>query len=886
MTEYYPDEYPALSHLIQDLEYKERAKLYPSHPVCEDKYSYFADYSSHTSRESYTPAQTPTPSQSGFAGVRNEQVAERDNKMHDLEAIAKRKAELERNQQMVMQRIAQLQREKEEKARAEQERKAATDATAHHDVSAEAEANAREKEAEALRMQQELENRLREQEKQRRLQKQRELEAFEKQKREAAEAAAREREAASRRQEALKAKAAEEQRRREAELREEEARRKAAEERERQRRQQLAEEQARLRREAALEAKRQEELARERAEKKRKLRIKKQMQAMLRLRFHVWKKYVKASKSMPAPVKMDASRFVGGVVHFKPKSTIQWLFKDENAASTMGTRLRNPSELLKVASDPVKTVPDSWGSLDVLSIVGAQLRAHRSDSSAIGWKLLVGDLLDAPTSSFGVWCASKLGISVTGSSSYRVFSSEAEDVAICCRYIDAAFMRDFSCEHHNAHILGTSALLLPLAFSEVQDSGKRQRWLQHVEKLFSIVPRRSQVSVLVFENTDPSPAARHVLGVLETSIRHSLAKFAPLVHADFAFVSGSGKEYTPPLIDELKQALVSLSERWVAPPKLVSLGVRELLESGISAAMKRSTSSSMSVQKEARRVVRNIRDDLQSQRVADEDYPPTELQSILAVPEYGCNMDQKWFEFEAVVSILESVKVEPETQLLLERQEVCNRYFTKIASFIDQIFASSTRASAEVSTFELKKLVYNQLIPIHEALMVDDESRLVSTETASAMLPWKKIFQEIYGAFLESLEDLSVAVPATWRPQRALDLLEVVHDPIDDRASTESSKAESMPTDIKAKQVDRAHAASARATISLKSLKRSFGGVAGSSTGRLQPAQGLENQRNGLRRSRKEDTRIKRLRQEIARERTASAKFQQLLRQEVNRWAL
>uniref|UniRef100_K3WRT3 SAC3/GANP/THP3 conserved domain-containing protein n=1 Tax=Globisporangium ultimum (strain ATCC 200006 / CBS 805.95 / DAOM BR144) TaxID=431595 RepID=K3WRT3_GLOUD len=320
VTEYYPEEYPALSHLIQDLEYKERARLYPSQPLCEDKYSYFVDYSSSgNAHEANGVAQSPASNQCDFATSQSQNydqgVTDRDNKMHELEAIARRKAELERNQQMVMQRIAQLQREKEEKARVEQERNAAATQMADREAKVEAEAKAKareqaEREAEALRQQQELEDQLREQEKQRQLKKQRENAELEKQQKEAEEAAKREREAEDRRQEVLKAKLAEEKRRREAELREEEARRKAAEELERRRRQQATEEQARLRREAELAAKHQKELARVRVEQKHKLRIKKQKEAMLKLWFHIWKKYVKASKQMPAPVKLDALRFL------------------------------------------------------------------------------------------------------------------------------------------------------------------------------------------------------------------------------------------------------------------------------------------------------------------------------------------------------------------------------------------------------------------------------------------------------------------------------------------------------------------------------------------------------------------------------------------------
>ncbi|KAF1322659.1 Nuclear protein export factor, partial [Globisporangium splendens] len=875
VTEYYPEEYPALSHLIQDLEFKERARLYPSQPLCEDKYSYFVDYSSSgNSHEANGMIQPPASNQHDFASSQNydQDVADRDDKMHELEAIAKRKAELERNQQMVMQRIAQLQREKEEKARAEQERKAAATEVADREAKAEAEAKAKareqaEREAEALQRQQELEEQLREQEKQRQLEKLRKIAELEKQQKEAEEAAKREREAEARRQEALKAKLAEEKRRREAELREEEARVKAAEELERRRCQQAAEEQARLRREAALEAKRQEELARARAEQKRKLRIKKQKEAILKLRFHAWKKYVKASKQIPAPVKLDASRFLNGVSHFKPKNTIQWLFKDVNAASTIGTRLRNPSELIKLASDhPVETTADSWRRLDVLSIVGAQLRkARKSDSSPIGWKLVVADLLDDQISSFGVWCASRLGVSVTDApTSYQVFCSEADGVAVCCRYVNASFMDKFEGEHHKAAVSGASALLLPLALSEIQDSGRRQRWFQYVGVLLSVIPRHSQVCVLILDNIDSSSlATREALGSLEKSIQQLVAKTAPFVNMDVKFVSGDDKQNVP-LIDQLQRALVSLSERWIEPLKLKNLDVRELLENGISSAINRCVTSSISVQEDVQQVTRSIYDDLRAEiAIGGDEYPPTELQDILTVPGYGKNTDQNWRAFERVVSVLVSTTIEPETQQLLERHDVCNRYFAKIASFIDRIFASSPRGPAEVSTFELKKLIYNQLIPIHGALMADnEETKLVPAEVATTMLPWKKFLHEIYSAFLESVDDLSLFVSVDWRPQYTIELSEVA-------VTTDSAAQVNQPVKEKVKQTE--GRALETSSLLLKSLKRSFGVAAADVSSSSSFSSRSQQQQQFSHHARKEDVRMKRLRQEIARERAASA---------------
>lgn len=944
MTEYYPEEYPPLSHLIQELESKERARLYPSRPAYEDKYSSFANYSAHYAphqqqqqQQSYNnstpvfsaqPAQTAHPTSSaqlGYqaAGQDQHQTEGQDSKVLDLDAIARRKAELEYKQHMVMQRIEQLQREKQEKARlgqAKQVPAAPATTTAALPISADdsalkaAEAKARkniEEKAEALRIQQEKVEIAREQEKEMQLRKQRELEELKKRRKEeaaSAEAARLEQEAELRRQ----VKAAEEdKKRREAEKRAEEARRKLAEEQERQRQLQLAEEQARQRREAALEAKRQVQLARELAERKRRLRIQKQIQAMQKLRLHMWKKYVKASKALPAPVKIDASRFIAvgaTMAQYKPKNTIQWLFKDEQAASHVGTRLRNPSELIKIQSvEPVDdaSVPDSnWGSLDVLSLVGPQLRSkHRADSSssAIGWKLVLGDLVADQTSSFGVWCASKLGISVnTGASSspYQVFHSSQgiDDVAVCCRYLDAVSMDTVS--EQKASLAGVSALILSVPLSEVQDPGKRQRWLQRVESLIVRLPKQSQVvvSVVLFANVDPSPASRRTVGALEASIRQLYARFAQVVDVDFALVSGSESKQT--LAEQLAQVLVSLSKRWVAPPKFVDVGLKELLENGLSAAMKQCPSSSpVRIQEEARAAIRKVHEELHShqQQDAQAENVIAELRNIVSTPEFE-NVNHKWQEVENVLSILAAVQMEQlASHATLQRDQVCQLLFAKTTDFIDRLFAArGGNNTFEVSTFELKKLVYNLLVPVHDQLVNEAQGSFVQTialEAASARLPWKQIFQEIYSAFFELLDELSVTVPANWRSLHAQELLAVENN--DELMGETESRAQFRRAPL-SNGFSKPPPQSSVVTLSLKSLKRSFGVALGSSSSTPATSSSLKphyqqvrsDSRTKLlnRPKKEEDARLRRLRQEIARERAAATSFQQLLRREVNKW--
>lgn len=843
--------------------------------------------------------------------------------MLELEAIARRKAELEYKQYMAVQRIEQLQREKQEKARLGQAKPVSvalptaaapsapaptsTNDSALKTAEEQARKNAEEK-AEALRLQQEKVEVAREQERQMLLRKQRELEELEKRRKQeaaAAESARLEKEAELRRQ----AKAAEEEKkRREDEKQAEEVRRKLAEEQERQRQHQLAEEQARVRREAALEAKRLEQLARELTERKRKLRIQKQIKAMQKLRFHMWMKYVKASKALPAPVKIDASRFVAGatMAQYKPKNTIQWLFKNEQAAAQMGTRLRNPSELIKIQSAELvddASIPDSnWSSLDVLSLVGPHLRSKNradSSSSAISWKLVIGDLVDDQSSSFGVWCAFKLGILVSGSgapsSPYQIFQSSSQqmgEAAACCRYLDAASIDNASEQAlEKSSLGGVSALILSVSLSEVQDSGKRQRWLQRVESLFASLPKQSQVvvSVLLFANVDPSATSRRTVGALEASIRQLYARFAQVVDVDFTLVSGSESKQT--LTEQLVQVLVSLSKRSIASPKFVNVGLKELLEGGLSVAMKQLKSSSpVKIQEEARLAIRKIHEELcshQQQRAQASSLIP-ELQNIVSTPEFE-DVDRQWHEAENVLSVLAAMQMEAlPTQVTLQRDRVCNILFAKIANFVDRLFASSRGGSAsEVSTFELKKLVYNLLVPVHDQFMNEMQGSFVqssiATEAASARLPWKQIFLEIYGAFFESLGDLSVSVPANWRSQHSHELLAVAND---EKSMFEAEPRAPFQRAPVSNGFGKLTLPSPMVALSLKSLKRSFGVALGSSSSSLkQQQQRFDSRTKLLSRPKKEDdARLRRLRQEISRERAATSSFQQLLRREVNKW--
>lgn len=941
MTEYYPEEYPPLSHLIQELESTERAKLYPTRPAYQDEYSLFANYSAYDPQVQQraplgVPSQQTLSSIGGFQASHQppQEFDSQGRKLLELDSIAKRKAELERSHQMALQRIAELQRAKEAKALAAREQTAvpppapagaALPVTAPASASANAEEVARKraaKEAELQRMQEELESKLREQEKQRQLKKQRELEELERKRKEEAAVAAAAAAAAEAKRLAKEAEerrlaiaAEEEKKRREAEKRAEEAKRRAAEELERQRQQKLAEEQARRRREAALEAKRQEALARELAERKRQLRVKKQLQAIMKLRFHMWKKYVKASKALPPPVKIDASRFVGGPVpHYKPKSTIQWLFKDDNEASSIGTRLRNPSETIKVLADGVKTAraPEgSWGALDVLSLVGPPLRKRNSDPSVIRWKLVLGDLVDNQSSSFGAWCASRLGVAPSGAP-IRVFYSpesdaDAADVAVCCRFVDASSMDMSSDPQLQSYLGGVSALLLSLSLSEILETGKRQRWMRRVERLSVQLPEQSRVvmSILLFANVSPSLKSKQAVTAIETCVRELHSRVDQIVDVEFALVSGCGDEmeewnnHTPAMVDELTRVLVSLSRRWVSPSSAVVVGLKELLEASIGAALKRcmQMSSPSSIQAAVQLSISSLLDDLkfqQEQARRVENVIP-ELAGVAVADNRGAT--HPWESMLSVLTALKTTHVgEVESPTMqLERNEVCNHFFARIADFIDRLFAIRS-SSVHLSTFELKKLVHSLLVPVHERLMAErahrdlrDPLHLVE-KVAAARLPWGPIFQETYSAFFETLDDLSVSVPANWRSARTRELLSMENAPMPKiESSAAVSQKNGLSTTTSGSTLSLSvSAAAARAPFC---LKRSFGvALAAPSTvsdvALVREANVLQQQLRHvvLPRSRQEDPRVECLRQEIARERAAAASFQQMLRREVSRY--
>ncbi|KAF4146384.1 SAC3/GANP family [Phytophthora infestans] len=840
VTEYARDEYPALSRLIQDAEREEQARLYPERPAYEDDYSYFVDYNDGASMTA--PVSTQAQHQAGVS----------DQKRHELSAIAQRKMELEQKKQAMLERMRELERAKEEKTRREHAEKAVASQAAQLEDQKKQEAIARvkaEKEAAEAKQQQEaLEAQLREQKKQRELEEQRrEAEA-------AAREAERQRLAALQQAEALRIKAAEDERRGQEAKRQEEIRRKAAEERERRRQQELAEEQARQAREAALEAQRQVQLAKERAERKRVRRIEKQRLAVLKLRLHLWKIYVQVSRDGPGPVSL-ASKLRLDQPHQKARDSMQWLFRGANGASAIGTKR---VKQLPIADEPVtpsnEEVLALWQSEDMLALAGTPLRRQNLGVPSIAWKLVIADLLDGASSSFGLWCAVRAGaqdVSTPEHDCQRSYQSST-GVAVCSRYLDSTFGQRNSREMQQHKLAATSAILLPVDLSVLQQAGKSSVWEQQLGELLSLLNRGCRVSVLAvgFASADIMATRAELFNTLESCVERVQRRFSTqLAHVGVELVDAGAQ--LPVQFGRMLKKIAELS-----PPvrHLKSVGLKELLEGSVKAMMYR-FESSIGIQSNICAVFPRVRQDVLSSGVMDLVYPPPELQFAVVDPPRGWNSQERQLEIRSVLTALEATRIVVETSPV-HRDQICDVYFKKVEEFIDRLFVAYPAASA-VSTYELKKRIYCLLLPIHEGLSQDSKTEQVTPQEADVLLPWRKIFEEIYDTFFETLSDMTIYYPADWRGfgSSVSSLVDAVHT--------------STPKQLLDSTKRHCTVVKKPVQVSMQSVRKSFGALrAGGESTQKYKAVGE----------------MKRLRVEIQKERAATSQFQRMLRQALKRW--
>ncbi|GMF34156.1 unnamed protein product [Phytophthora fragariaefolia] len=834
VTEYARDEYPALSKLIQDSEREEQARLYSDRPGYDDDYSYFVDYN-----EGMPTA--PPSSASHASGRTSVAFSNAQDDIHQkIDMIAQKKMQLEQKKEAMLQKMRQLEQAKEEKALQDKAKKAAVELAAQREEKAMKEAIARaqaEKEAaEAKRQQEVLEAKLCEEKKRRELEEQR------RRAEEATREAERQRIVAQQQAEALRMKAAEEERRRQEEKRQEELRRKAAEEREQRHQQELAEARARQAREAALEAQRQAQLAKEREERKRIRRAAKQKHAVLKLRLHMWKKYVHVSRNGFGPVAIDASKFRLDRPHQKAKDSVQWLFRE--ADGTIGTPI-GTKRVKRVASTEV-VLPSSdaeilslWRSEDILGLVGDSLRQQNPGAPSIAWKLVIADLLDGTSSSFGLWCAVRAGTQNAATPEpdcYRTFQSSndmKQGVAVCCRYLDSTFTQRNHHEMQTEKLAATSAILLPVDLSALQCGGNCSNWEQRVGELLSSLKVGCRVTVLAlgFASAEVKSSRALLMSTLGSWAERVQNRFSSrVIHVGVEFVDAGNL-----LPQKFGQTLTQIAT--LTPPvrNLKSVGLKELLEGSVK-AMINQYESSMVLQGSICAVFPRVRKDILSSGVMDLTYPPPELQ----------------------YAVMDPPQVETST---VQRDQTCDVYFRKVENFIDQLFLSYP-ASTAVSTYELKKRIYSALLPVHQRLVQDGSAEPVTPQEADALLPWRKIFEEIYETFFETLSDIAIYYPADWRGfgSSVARLLEAVN------TSAPRQLLEANSSDSKC---DHHIVAKKPVQVFMQSIRRTFGSLTAVDES-LQEYRAVGE--------------MKRLRVEIEKERAATSQFQRMLRQALNRW--
>ncbi|CAI5711307.1 unnamed protein product [Peronospora effusa] len=874
VTEYARDKYPALSKLIEDTEQEERSRLYPYRPVSDDAYSYFIDYNEGCPMSPQMSAQVA--SANSFSS--QHQLTDSDQKTHDLGMIAQKKLKLEQEKQSMLERMRMLEQVKEEKTRQYQAKNAAAEEADQREELAKQEMIARAKaEKEAARQQQELEAQLREQKKQR------ELEIQSKRIEEAAREAERQRLAAIQRAEAIKIKAAKEERhrqekeqrrqeheqrrqeherhrqekerrrqeedRRQQEERQKQIRRKAAEELER-RRQQDLERQAR-------EAAHQAQLAKERAEKKRVRRIEKQRLAVLKLRLQLWKKYVQESRHGTGPILIDATKLRLDRPHQKAKESIQWLF-GEASGTRIGTKRRK--QLPRAEEDVSPSDSDIvavWCPEDILGLVSAPLRRQNPGLPSIAWKLVIADLLDGASSSFGLWCAVRAGAqnaAVLEHDCYHTFQSSdgmEQEIVVCSRYVDSTFAERTRHETQQDKLAATSAILLPVDMSSLQLAGNCDRWEQRVEVLLSSLKSGNRVTLfaLGFASAEMRSSRELLITTLRSCIERVQSRFASLVvQVDAELIDAGG--LLPHKFGQVLKKIATLSPR---VRHLKSVGLKELLEGSVKATMNQ-YESMVGIQSNICAIFPRLQEDLLTSGVMDLAYPPPELQFAIVEPPRGWNSQEKRHEIRTILTALEVTRIAT-VNSPLNCDETCDAYFKKVADFIDRLFVSYPAATA-VSTYELKKRIYSTLLPVHQRLTHKSKTEQVTPQDADVLLPWRTIFKEIYETFFETLSDITIYYEADCRFEASVS--HFVHAATHSRGIKQQthSKRDREAT----KQV---------VQVSAKSIRQSFG-----------PFNAMDESKQKYRAMGE----MKRLCMEIDKEKAATSKYQRMLCQALHTW--
>ncbi|GLD94560.1 hypothetical protein PINS_up003171 [Pythium insidiosum] len=841
ITEYAAEDYPPLSQLIEATEQEERNRLYPTHPMYEDDFSAFAVYMRDPFDNPNDDGGSGATKHTG--GTKSDWIEVDEPPSDDLELISARKAQIEQERQLALQKLQQLERAKQEReARARQKEQ-------EEQERLQREADARAKVAAAAREQERLLLAKLDEEKK----KLKEREALEAEKRRQVEEAKRAAQVAEelerRKQAAARQREEDERRQRELLARQQALEREAALAAERKRREELIAEQARLKRIAEEEEKRRVQQALEQARRKQERQAEKRRLAVLKLRFHQWKEYTLRSKMIPSGVRLEHYSLLDQSQR-KPVNTIEWLFSgDRAAADRIGLtrpQLRqdtNPS----VSSEVLKRL---WQPIDICSIVGPKIAANgRAD---FGWKLVIADLLDLGVSSFGSWCAVKLGMSsaaldedVRVSTVHQVQTSEG-GAMVCTRYVDANFSLSLSSTGQRRKLAGTSAILLPFDLSEALKPNAVNDWENRINRIIMHLHPASRVSVVVLGYC-ASGCCRvgDAIAVVERVIRRVQSRFdGNVVYVDGELLveddSNDGFDA------KLSQVLLTLAEHTSPPPtRLITTDFSSLIELSVNRAFNCSSSTLSSLQENLQRELWELRKALTSPLLAELDLPVPELDQYLETPAYNWNGRDAVRSREEVMNTLLSSRaahVPPETS----PSKLCETSFKVLSDLIDTLFRENRdRQSHRVSLNELKSALYKILLPLHEDISRRG-SAFVHHGDITTLIPWRHLLQQIYDAFAEEVDTTLLYIPAD------LEILKPV---------------EPSPEIV---------------TQSWKELKRS---------NHLESSSKLEDQLAMKRASEPEEVassrytnQLKRLCTEISANRAASQSFQHFLRRELHRW--
>lgn len=850
VTEYPPEGYPLLSKLIEDTEAAERAAMYPDRQPGEDEYSGFAEYTSDP-YDIYAPGTDDMTSacRDGFASASYSShprtmssMSDADAQQHDLDEITRKHADIERTKVQMLQRIQQLEREKEEKKRRAQE--AEQSSRADEQKSAEEKARA---EAATLRAKEE-ERRQQAEEDAARQRAQVELELQLRKQAEAKKA----RLAEAQRIAEAERRAREEQRQLEL-RREEERRRIAAIEAERRRDAERLAEEAR----AKLEAERRAEIARENARHKHLQRIQKQRLAVLHLKFHQWKKFTSQARQVPQSVKVEVSSLVNGALD-SPRDVMGWLFGGNRFSSDIFGVRRRQWKASTVAEDAPQFSQAFWRPLAVTSVTSEVLRSTGHQAS--GWKMVIADVMDGGLSSFGSWCAVKLGIESAllddeerVSTVHVVHPPDLLGITVCCRYLDANFSRTLSLQGQQKKLAGTSAVIVPVDLNHVLDPSILQRWEDRVSSVMDRVHGASRLAVMIVAFcAKTTPRKGDALATVEASVQKIRTKFDNKI----AFLDGDlvlEDELFDGRVDEkLANVLGKIASSSAKTEDLRAVEFSDLVDGVVNGALRAElgrTRGLDALQDHLHSELWKLRDALLSPAVIDVDAPIPELQGALVTPTFGWNSRDSIRNREAVIKFLTDHRI-PEVAVPIPSSTVCEVYYVRIVKFVDELFSSFAPASAAISTSELKRVLQSLLAPFHaEFIHHPPESRV---QDASRLLPWRQIFGEIYGAFVENLGDGQVYIPAKMLAEIMSKSETIDHSGVQASSGRRSRNRSTLngPAQVAAIEFARLE------------LKRTLSQL-------IIPPEQVHG--------------IKRLRQEIARDRAASKQFQQFLRRELNK---